>query len=426
MVEQTLDVLLHGRRIGTAARSSARAPHHVTLAWNDDLVAGPVRLSESFALLPGTSPPTKLASNFLGGYAPEGNQRQALADDRGIAKDDLFGLLREFGGSMAGALIFQAPDEDPKYSPKYDELTETQLGRLLRKAVTESDLGTQDDSRSMIQGFQPKVLLAQLDGKTWLQPHGRAHSTHILKPQLSTKPSKLYDEFYSHQLARHMGLSSFDSAIHNAGPLKYLAIERFDRTIDNGTVSLLHQEDASQALGIDWVDADSKFQSRERPTDRARPSLGRIAELYATLSDPAALHTWIRQLTYRVLVGDNDGHAKNYGILHLDGVDTVTDVYDAVPNLYQEGRIEWNMAFSIDGQFDHRRMSLDRLVAEVDGWGTIARSDAEKLVMGTVRQFIAALEAIPAPAEASKGMRAALEWNTERLIDGKEISERRS
>jgi serine/threonine-protein kinase HipA len=56
---------------------------------------------------------------------------------------------------------------------------------------------------------------------------------------------------------------------------------------------LIHQEDAAQALGLDWVDDQAKFQDPSAPRDSHRPSAYRIAEL---------------------LLGDNDAHAKNLAI----------------------------------------------------------------------------------------------------------------
>ena len=45
------------------------------------------------------------ASNFFGGYALEGRQRERLTERRGISNPtDLYAMLREFGSSIAGAV----------------------------------------------------------------------------------------------------------------------------------------------------------------------------------------------------------------------------------------------------------------------------------------------------------------------------------
>jgi hypothetical protein len=114
------------------------------------------------------------------------------------------------------------------------------------KAVSEGDLSSDDQSRSMLAGYQPKLLLARF-GDQWHVPRGRAHSTHILKPRL---------------------------------------------------------------------------------------------------------------------LGDNDVDAKNIGILHLPGRSVLADVYDAVPNLFRHGRINYDLALAVDRSFDHRRISAAHLIRD--------------------------------------------------------------
>jgi serine/threonine-protein kinase HipA len=417
-----LEVFLHDERIATVTPTTRRTREQVALTWDDDFQPGSVRLTESFAAIPGSTPSSARVSSFLGGYAPEGNQRQALTAERGIEEHDLFGILQQFGGSIAGALTFRLPGEPPRYHPAYDEIGDAELGRALRRSVEKHDLGLHDDSRSMIQGFQPKLLLARFDG-AWFQPHGRAHSTHILKPQLSSNPHKIVDEFYSHQLSRAMGLSRFASELRSAGHTKYLAIQRFDRQVVGDRVGALHQEDAAQALGLGWIDSNMKFQSSNRPRDPRHPSAYAIAELVAGLNGEGSLLDWLRQLTFRVLVGDNDGHAKNVGILHLPGEDTLTELYDAVPNLYQAGRIDWTMALAVHGQFDHRRISAESLADEASSWGVLRRGIVEQTIFDVLHRFEGALNSVPVPTGISDGLRAGLEWNLTRLLGGHEISE---
>jgi len=420
-----LEVYLHEQKVGTVGpATSRRAKNRVKFTFADDYQPGPVRLTESFATLPGIAPNEALASNFFGGYTPEGQQRIAMAEDRDFDSDDLFGFLRAFGGSIAGALTFRVRGVDLAQRPRYEPLRNSDLGRLLRESVERHDLGVRDDSRSMIQGFQPKILLANF-GDGWMQPRGRAHSTHILKPRLNTRPERIYDEFFSHELTRAMGLSSFASEIKHVGQTHFLAIERFDREIKGGVVRAVHQEDAAQALGLDWADDEAKFQDRFNLRRRDGPSARAIGELFSGLSDQA-LEAWIRQLTFRIVVGDNDGHAKNVGVLHLPGEDTITDLYDAIPNLFQPGRIDWNMALAIDGQIDHRRVSVERIVNEVGSWGSgLTARRIETVASETLDAFAQAIDSVIPPKGMSEGLIDGVVWNLDRLRSGQEISERR-
>src|SRR5690606_14170881 len=123
------------------------------------------------------------------------------------------------------------------------------------------------------------LLVSRFGDSGWMLPSGSAHSTHILKPRLRSRPTRIVDEFYSHELARAVGLSRYASWLEGTGESMFLAIERFDRRVQGERVTLVHQEDAAQALALDWTDDDAKFQDPTRPQDPRRPSAYRIAEL---------------------------------------------------------------------------------------------------------------------------------------------------
>jgi serine/threonine-protein kinase HipA len=419
----SLDLYLHDKLVGVvtpAPRARTRVNLEVDGGYKQEIL-----LSESFATIAGRRPPSDELSNFLGGYVPEGNHRERMAAKRHIDKDDLFALLREFGGSIAGAVTLRQPDEPLDYQPTYETLDDRALAAKLRQAVRDSDQGIPDDSRSTLPGYQPKVLVAQFDGQ-WAYPHGRAHSTHILKPQVPSRPSRIFDEHYSHMLTRRIGLSSYGSEIRKAGRITYLAIERFDRAIEGDQVRLYHQEDLAQALGLDWQDTDVKFQDPDWPGDPRRATARRIGELLGTIpGGDAAVDLWVRQLTYRVAIGDIDAHAKNVALLHLAGGTQLSQVYDAVPNLFQEGLVKWDIALAIDGQFDHRKMSVERLLAEIASWGAIPERRAQAAITETLVALDAAVTATTPSKGVSSGMVEQLQWSVQRLIAGSEISDRK-
>lgn len=417
----SLELFLQDRHVGTVA-PDARDRTRVTLSIDRDYKQE-ILLSEAFAALAGRKPPVDAVSNFLGGYVPEGNHREQMAAKRHVDKDDLFALLNEFGGSIAGAVTLRRPDEDPGFRPAYEPLDDRALAARLTQALEESDQGIPDDSRSTLPGYQPKVLVAQFDGQ-WAYPHGRAHSTHILKPQVPSRPSRVFDEHYSHLLTQHLGLSNYRSEIRTAGRMTYLAIERFDRVIDGDQVRLRHQEDLCQALGLDWRDTDVKFQQPEWLTDPKRATARRIGELLGSIpGGDAAVELWIRQLTYNVAIGNNDAHAKNVALMHLPTGTELAQIYDALPNLFQEGLIKRDLALAIDGQFDHRRMSVEHILAEVKSWGVIPDRRAAAIVIETLTTLDDALGVTTPPKGISPGMVEQLQWNVRRLIVGSEISE---
>jgi serine/threonine-protein kinase HipA len=395
----------------------------VTLAVDIDYRDDGVLLTEGFTTLPGRRPSAESVSNFLGGYVPEGNHRDKMAAKRHIDPGDLFALLNEFGGSIAGAVTLRRQDESSSAQPRYELLTDQMLGAKLRQALRDSDQGIPDDGRSTLPGYQPKVLVAELDGR-WAYPHGRAHSTYILKPQVPARPSRLFDEHYGHLLSTRLGLSQYGSRIHKAGRTTYLAIERFDRDFTDGTVRLRHQEDLAQALGLDWQDTDVKFQEPDWPSDPKRATARRIGELLGSIpGGAAAVEQWLRQLTFHIAIGNNDAHAKNVALMHLSTGTELSQIYDALPNLFQDGLVKWDLAFAVHGVFDHRRMSVERIVAEARSWGVMTEARAESLVRETLTKLSTAVNDVRPPSGISPGLVKHLEWNVSRMLDGREISQ---
>lgn len=419
-----LEVRLRGEQIGWITSGSRR--ERVEFEWAEGYVPGPVTLTESFGSVRPKAP-SSAASSFFGGYALEGRQRERLTQRRGIGNPtDLYAMLREFGSSIAGAVTIGDPDTASRTKPSYEPISDGEIIKRLQRAANDGDLGSDDQSRSMLAGLQPKLLLARFDGN-WYLPHGRAHSTHILKPRLPARKDGLAREYYGHALAAELGLASYHAELVGKGARQYLVIERYDRVVDGQAVTLVHQEDAAQALGLDWVDDNAKFQDPNAPRDSHRPSAYRIAELLGSLQgEGRPVADFLRRLTFTVLLGDNDAHAKNLAILHLPGRSVLADVYDVIPNLFQADRIDYNLALAIDGSFDHRCISAAHLIREAEHWNALGTGEPEQIVTATLSDFAEALARVTVPSGIPPATLTQLAWNVERLKAGGEIGDRPS
>jgi len=73
-------------------------------------------------------------------------------------------MLRESGSSIAGAVTIGDPDTASRTQPTYEPISDGEIIKRLRRAANDGDLGSDDQSRSMLAGLQPKLLLARLDG----------------------------------------------------------------------------------------------------------------------------------------------------------------------------------------------------------------------------------------------------------------------
>ena len=420
----SLVVRLHDLVVGRLTRGSD--PSRVRLDVDAGFDAGQITLTESFTAVPGGEPPSDAVSNFLGGYVPEGHHRLVMASRRGIDAGDLFALLREFGGSLAGALTVRPPD-NPDEAPTLgwlEHLSEAALGDRLRQALRDTDQAVPDDSRSTLPGFQPKVLAHRVAGG-WAQPHGSAHSTYILKPQVPQRASRLVDEHYGHLMAQAAGLSGFSSELLEADGVTFLAIQRFDRQVlPDGAVGLIHQEDAAQALGLDWRTADAKFQDPHWPGNPSRASAQRVAHLLASGPGGSTLvHEWVRRLVLSILLGDNDAHAKNIALLHSAHGTALAPAYDIVPGLFARDMIDegFRMAFAVNGTFDHRQMSVDALVAEAQSWRVTSPGLASSAVEDAIASCAGAIRNVTPPAGISAGLVDKLTWAVDRLTTGEMI-----
>jgi serine/threonine-protein kinase HipA len=93
-----------------------------------------------------------------------------------------------------------------------------------------------------------------------------------------------------------------------------------------------------------------------------------------------------------------------------------------VPNLYQDGRIDFTLAMSVGGEFDHRRISAESLIAEAQSWGVLSRQRIPILIEETLVAIKEALGAVRAPDEISNGLPERIGWNLSRLRSGAQIS----
>ena len=411
---------LHGQLVGELAHT--RDPSRMRLDLDPGWIPGYVTLSESLDLMPGARVSDEAISNFLGGYVPEGSHRTVMASKRGTDPGDLFALLREFGGSLAGAATVHEPEQPGRAAMpgSLEALSDGELAQRLRQAVRDTDQAVPDDSRSTLPGFQPKILVCQTTSG-WAQPHGSMHSSHILKPQLDQRASRLVDEHYGHLLAQAAGTAAFSSSLQEVDGVAFLAIERFDRHVQpDGTVLPIHQEDLAQALGLDWRTSDPKFQDPHWLDNPARASAGRIAQLLGTLPDAGALlEAWVARFVFSLVLGDNDAHAKNIALLHTEDGTHLAPTYDVVPGLFQRGMIDegFRLALAVNGSVDHRQVSVVAIQSEVSSWRVVSAGRARDLV----EKALQAINSMPAPAGVSPGLVEKLAATTDALRAGRPI-----
>jgi len=90
--------------------------------------------------------------------------------------------------------------------------------------------------------------------------------------------------------------------------------------------------------------------------------------------------------------------------------------------MFQEGRIDWNLALSVGPIFNHRRIPVEALTDQALSWGVLPRQPIPAILEETLDAVEAAVRATTRPTLASKGMPERIEWNVRRLRSGAEFS----
>lgn len=370
MAEDELSVWLNGIRVAVVVRERSRLRMEYTPEALDRYELGVPLLSLS---LPVTDEryPQGVVRAFLDGLLPEGESRKAIARDFGIRETDTFRLIHAIGRDCAGALVIQQADEPAPPQPTTltaELLTDEKIGELVAN-LRSAPLGASGRVRISLAGVQEKLLLTRMPDGRWGRPVDGTPSTHVLKPEIAAFPNSVENEAFCMRLAKYLGLpvAQVETAIVDGRRL--IVVERYDRVVDpDGTVIRLHQEDFCQAIG---VPPDRKYE------EGGGPSLGRIAGIVQAAAAPDSVETLLRLVTFNVLIGNGDAHAKNFSLLHeQSGALRLAPAYDLMSTLfYGDDRL----AMYIDNVRRTDRVTAERIVNEASSWG-MSRTRASEIV----------------------------------------------
>lgn len=336
-----LDIWLGGRLVArTESRDRGRK---VRVAYDDavaDHYGAEIPLLSCSLPTPGPSEPAK-ARAFLEGLLPEGRALDTaaaqvrdvrLVDGAPETARDAVALLAEFGRECAGAVVLLPPGSAAPSEGRYRPLDDDDLDAIVRGLPQHpigSDLGR--DIRMSLAGAQPKFLLARIDDH-WCEPIDGAPSTHIIKP-ITEWPHSAQNEALIIGLGRTCGLTDSDAWVEQMGDTDVFIAQRYDRRFDeDGQIERLHQEDMCQAAGL-------------RPKDKytiGRPSEPMMRLLRDNAESPRTqIARLFQQVAFRAIVGDEDGHGKNYSLILDDGAVRLAPLYDSqctliYPNLTRD------------------------------------------------------------------------------------------
>ena len=372
-----LDVLLHGRPIGTLTRV---AGDRTLFAFNEAYIADDDRptfglgFKDRLGALITEFKPTQtrllpLFSNLL----PEGHMRAYLAEQGGVQPEREFFLLWVLGRDLPGAITVIPADGESWPPGADDNVDDDRDGRRREKALRFSLAGVQLKFSAVKDASGGLTIPAKGVGGSW-----------IVK-----LPSQTYDgvpenEFAMMSLARLIGMdvpplhlvdiSTIGNLPEGIGRLEgqALAIERFDRLGDRSAV---HIEDFAQVFGVYPDDKYKKANYRN------------IASVIAAESDEGDIAEFIRRLTFNTLIGNADMHLKNWSMSYPDRRKAVlASAYDFVSTIAYIPDREAALNFSRTKRFsEFSEDELSHLAAKA--------LLPEKLVLDTARETVASFHA---------------------------------
>jgi serine/threonine-protein kinase HipA len=290
---------------------------------------------------------------FFENLLPEGEQRKIISRATKISSENVFGLLKRFGGECAGAIIIAADSDLQGTDNKYELLNEKDILQLIKKLDQTSPAEDNDMYRLSLAGAQAKTSIKIENEKLYL-PLGNSPSTHIVKPFSPTFEGLPANELFCNKLAEACGLPVCNNEIRKVGQVSALFIERYDRYLNEGKICRLHQEDFCQALGYAY---HVKYESD------SGPSFSDCVKLITEVSSrPAADKILlIRWFIFNFLIGNADAHAKNISLLYppeMKGRPQLAPFYDFVCTSIYSG-ISKKLAMSVGGEFDPEKVTSD-------------------------------------------------------------------
>lgn len=234
------------------------------------------------------------------------------------------------GAECAGAVQFCRPERTAALLSErggLERLSEEELWEGLARLRADPAwrfATTRGDTGRSLGGIQPKDALAAT-GDGWAIPWGQRPTTHILKLDRERYPHETLVEHVTIRTAAHLGIPAPPTSLLHGDGFDVIAVERYDRgaTQTAGDPGRIHQEDLCQALGLP---PERKYQRFGGATAATCARVLRDPSRGDALAD---VRRFGDMLLFRWLVGDTDGHAKNFSTLLSGTQRALAPLYDS-------------------------------------------------------------------------------------------------
>ena len=294
---------------------------------------------------------------YIDGILPDDPAvRQRIARLHGVNARNPFSLLTAVGLDCGGGVQFIPEKSDSLITETITPISKEQIGQRLEKITGEQPPSWQSpDEHWSLNGAHDKLAVRFTNGQ-WYEAEGKAATTHIIKPGVSSLHEQAFNEYICLNTAKKLGIPVAQSDYCLFGGIPAIVSERWDRIVDNSVapaiVKRIHQEDLCQAMS---VTTDQKYESEGGPgaTD--------IVHFMRDNGLPEdSVHLFFKALVFNYIIAGGDAHAKNYAILEpIDGTPHLAPLYDIASYFaYDTQRKERKLAMRIGGEYSWERIDL--------------------------------------------------------------------
>jgi len=303
-------------------------------------------------LMRGNGASSSTVRRFLENLLPEGRALDIAATTFQVARNNLYGLLRQLGQETAGALSFLVATPQAQPTTRR-EITRAELKQRIGERA-ETPFAVWDGRvRMSIAGYQDKLSVYK-DGERMYLVEGELASTHILKPEPESDrlPMLVANEHYCMSLARRIGLAAAPVSILRV-PEPVLLVERFDRAREAQRVRRLHIIDGCQALNFPVAYKYERNFGSGRDVRNIRDGMS-FQRLFSvadyTVQKAVTRLGLLSWALFQYLIGNSDAHGKNVSFFCRPAGLALAPYYDLVSVVQCEG-LDHELAMAYGDEF---------------------------------------------------------------------------
>ena len=361
MPAKDADVYKAGRLAGRLSKTSEGVEFRYFDSYLNDPSLPPVattlpKTKENVITSAGAVPP------FFAGLLPEGRRLSSLRRRIKVSADDELSLLVAVGDDTVGDVQVVPKDTKPSQPDDRESIlikpAEISFDEFLSEDLPLDGVG--------LAGVQDKV-----SGKNISVPVKHKNRETILKLSPAEYPHLVENEAYFLSLAKKAGLDCVDhSVIYDKNGVSGLLVSRFDRVKTDEGWQMLAVEDGCQVLGL-W------------PADKYSPSMEETIPALADLCSARllAVRKAFEQLTFALLTGNGDLHAKNLSVVNVKGEWFLAPAYDLPSSIFYGDK---NLALSMgDKKTDISRRQLIDFANSLGLTSKVAERVIDNLLVAT-------------------------------------------